>query len=112
MTLVYATLAVFIQHSGQRSKKTGWLITFVMGDIIFCAVDLAIITLLANAGLPSHCGGLATTKKEKDGHKVYKPPPGYSTPGFTWGDDDEQKGELDRFCAFERSYYAIALGLV
>ncbi|KAK3956699.1 hypothetical protein QBC32DRAFT_202004 [Pseudoneurospora amorphoporcata] len=111
MTLVYATLAVFIQHSGQRSKKTGWLITFIMGDIIFCGVDLAIITLLANAGLPSHCGGLTTTKKEDDDHKVYKPRPGFTAPGFTSGYDGE-KGELDRFCAFERSYYAIALGLV
>lgn len=112
MTLVYATLAVFIQHSGQRSKKTGWLITFIMGDILFCGVDLAIITLLANAGLPSHCGGLATTKKyDDDDHKVYKPRPGFTTPGFTSGYDG-QKGELDRFCAFERSYYAIALGLV
>ncbi|KAK3402165.1 hypothetical protein B0T20DRAFT_133147 [Sordaria brevicollis] len=113
MTLVYATLAVFIQHSGQRSKKTSWLVTFIMGDIIFCGVDLAIITLLANAGLPSHCGGLATTKKfdDDDHNKVYKPRPGYTTPGFTSGYDG-QKGELDRFCAFERSYYAIALGLV
>ncbi|KAK3484739.1 hypothetical protein B0T13DRAFT_498691 [Neurospora crassa] len=109
MTLVYATLVVFIQHSGHRSRKTGWLITFVMGDIIFCGVDLAIITLLANAGLPSHCSGLATTK-EDDHHKVYIPPPGFTTPGFASGSDGE-KGQLDKFCAFERSYYAIALGL-
>lgn len=111
MTLVYATLAVFIQHSGQRSKKTGWLVTFVVGDVIFCGIALGIITLLANAGLPSHCGGLTTFKKEDEDHKVYKPRPGYTAPGFTSGYDG-QKGELDRFCAFERSYYAIALGLV
>ncbi|KAK3492866.1 uncharacterized protein B0T23DRAFT_442717 [Neurospora hispaniola] len=110
MTLVYATLVVFIQHSGHRSRKTGWLITFVMGDIIFCGLDLAVITLLANAGLPSHCGGLATTK-EDDHHKLYIPPPGFTTPGFASGSDGE-KGQLDKFCAFERSYYAIALGLV
>ncbi|ESA42134.1 hypothetical protein GE21DRAFT_8747 [Neurospora crassa] len=110
MTLVYATLVVFIQHSGHRSRKTGWLFTFVMGDIIFCGVDLAIITLLANAGLPSHCSGLATTKEE-DHHKVYIPPPGFTTPGFASGSVGE-KGQLDKFCAFERSYYAIALGLV
>lgn len=110
MTLVYATLAVFIQHSGHRSRQTGWLFTFVMGDIIFCAIDLAVITLLANAGLPSHCGGLATIK-EDDHHKVYTPPPGFTTPGFASGSDGE-KGQLDKFCAFERSYFAIALGLV
>ena len=82
-----------------------------MGDIIFCAVDLAIITLLANAGIPSHCGGLTTTKTDSNHNPYTSARPGFTTEGFA-DENDGQKGELDRFCAFERSYFAIALGLV
>ncbi|KAK3945600.1 hypothetical protein QBC46DRAFT_94979 [Diplogelasinospora grovesii] len=108
--LVYTSLALIIQHTGQRSRRTAWLTTFIVADVIFLAMDLGIISLLAQAGVPSNCAGLTRQDFTKD-DKPNQPAPGYTTIRFS-NESSGQLGELDKYCAFERSYYFIAIGLV
>lgn len=56
--LGYSALAITVQHTGQRSRKTPWLASFVVGDLIVCTTLLGTITTLAHAGLPVHCAGM------------------------------------------------------
>jgi hypothetical protein len=56
--LVYTVLALLIQHTGGRSKRSGWLTAFIVNDILSIGVAVGLITLLARAGLPSMCVGL------------------------------------------------------
>ncbi|KAH8884653.1 hypothetical protein GQ53DRAFT_386247 [Thozetella sp. PMI_491] len=106
---IYTLFAMTVLHTGQRSKSTSWLVFFIVLDVKFCAISVAIITLLASAGLPSNCGGL--TKSDPNSIDNRRPQLGYSSIGFT-NESGDQKGELDKFCAFERSYYFIAVGFI
>ena len=56
--LGYSTVAIIFQRTKRRSKNTSWLGCFVFFDVLFCAITLGIITLLARAGLPVHCKGM------------------------------------------------------
>lgn len=53
--LVYTTMALI----GGRSKRAGWLTFFIVCDVLFVGVDIAIITVLARAGLPASCVGFS-----------------------------------------------------
>lgn len=55
--LIYTTLALVVQHTSGRSKRTPWLVAFVVWDVLFVGVDLGMITVLARAGVPSSCAG-------------------------------------------------------
>ena len=67
---------------------------------------LGIISVLGRGGLPIHCGGLT----RKDAWTI-RPEPPFDTIGFSDG-TLEQLGELDKLCAFEHPYFAIANILV
>jgi len=56
--LLYTVFALILQNTGKRIKRKGWLVTFVSLDILFCAVDIAIVCMLSRAGLPDHCHGM------------------------------------------------------
>ncbi len=129
---------------------TSCLVFFIICDICFLGVTLAIITLLAGAGVPANCGGLtrsdcqspilpapsvfpplrislnsynpnplpsallstaSNSVPDGPGDQANHPSVGCSTVRFS-NEGPGQKGELDKFCAFERSYYFIAIGLV
>jgi hypothetical protein len=130
--LGYSTIAIIFQRTKQRSKNTSWLGCFVFCDVLFCAITLGIITLLARAGLPVHCKGmteewcqypsihpsthgillqLLTSILVNSNNKSNELKGGYTTINFS----DESPGEigkLDKFCGFERSYFFIAMALV
>ncbi|KAK0617120.1 hypothetical protein B0T14DRAFT_258642 [Immersiella caudata] len=112
--LVYTTLAMFIQHTGGRSKRKGWLVAFIIFDLWFVAVDLGIVTLLSRAGLPDHCRGL--TKRDHETWEVASegnPFPPAIVPGFTdESTNDGLEGTLDKFCGYERSFFVIAMAIV
>lgn len=44
------------------------MVASVCFDVVFCFVDLTIISLLSYAGLPSNCSGLAPSKGMKAYH--------------------------------------------
>ncbi|KAK4454111.1 hypothetical protein QBC34DRAFT_177552 [Podospora aff. communis PSN243] len=114
--LVYTTLALFVQHTGGRSKRKGWLIAFIVFDVLFVALDLGIVTLLSRAGLPDHCKGL--TKRDSDDGMWPEPAvsgghsPPISIPGFSDESIDGVEGSLDKFCGYERSFFVIAMAVV
>ncbi|KAH8904229.1 hypothetical protein BR93DRAFT_131944 [Coniochaeta sp. PMI_546] len=108
--LVYTTLALLIQHTGGRSKRSSWLTCFIVGDVMFIGVVVGLITVLARAGLPSMCVGLTNGDFSSD-VRPDKPSYGYTTIRFS-DEAPGHKGELDRYCAFERSVYFIAIGLI
>lgn len=56
--LVYTTLALLLQHTGGRSRRSSWLTCFIVSDVMFIGVAVGLITVLARAGLPSMCVGL------------------------------------------------------
>ena len=56
---MYTVVALVVQHTGRRTTKKKWLVAFIVLDVVFCGLSLAIITILAIAGVPGHCGGLA-----------------------------------------------------
>ncbi|KAG7286621.1 hypothetical protein NEMBOFW57_008932 [Staphylotrichum longicolle] len=102
--LGYSILAIF---GGRRSNKTGWLTFFIVCDVVMCAILLGIITTLSHAGLPVHCAGMTRITDPNEKYSI----PGYTTIGFS----DEslgQRGQLDTFCGFDRSYFAIANALI
>ncbi|OIW25062.1 hypothetical protein CONLIGDRAFT_80699 [Coniochaeta ligniaria NRRL 30616] len=110
ITLIYTTLALIIQHTGGRSRRSGWLTCFIVSDAMFIGAVVGLITVLARAGLPVMCVGLTSGDFGPD-DRPDKPGYGYTTIRFS---DEMQghKGELDRYCAFERSVYFIAIGLI
>jgi hypothetical protein len=116
MLLVYTTLALFIQHTGRRAKRKGWLVAFIVFDVLFVAVDLGIVTLLSRAGLPDHCKGL--TKRDLDDGMWPEPAvsgghsPPISIPGFSDESIDGVEGGLDKFCGYERSFFVIAMAII
>ncbi|KAK0629001.1 hypothetical protein B0T17DRAFT_489790 [Bombardia bombarda] len=103
ITFLYSTLAIWVQHTGERSKKTGWLAFFVASDVLFIGLDLTIICLLSQAGLPRHCSGLTSPDSP--------PPPDFTTLGFS-DEGAGHHGQLDHLCAFERSFFFISIGLI
>ncbi|KAK3332097.1 hypothetical protein B0T19DRAFT_94575 [Cercophora scortea] len=108
--LVYTATALITQSTRERHKSKPWLIFFIVLDAVFCAVTISVISVMASAGLPIHCGGL--TRSDYTGEDApNKPDPGYTTVRFS-DQENGHKGELDRFCAFEQSYYFIAIGLI
>jgi len=113
LLLCYTALNLLILHTRGRSKKTPWLVFFVVMDILCCGAILAIITLLARAGVPSNCAGMTidpTADKLKN-TVFHDDDNGFSTPRFS----DEipgSRGQLDKLCAYERAYYFISVGLI
>ncbi|KAJ9151296.1 hypothetical protein NKR23_g3146 [Pleurostoma richardsiae] len=105
--LIYTALMLLFQQTSRRSSRAGWLASFIIGDVIFCGVDIGIITVLAYAGLPDNCAGL--TRSDFDhGDAPNSPKPGYTTVRFS-DESGGQRGELDRFCGMERSFYFVAV---
>jgi len=107
--LVYTALAIAIAHTGGRSKRKGWLIAFIVFDVLFCAVALGLVTLLSRAGLPDHCRGL--TKSVQDNNLSGRGSPDFAILGFS-DESEGQYGHLDQFCGYERSFFVISLALV
>ena len=56
--LIYTVIAMALQHTGKRTDKKGWLLTFIITDVLFLSADLAILCILSRSGLPQHCHGL------------------------------------------------------
>ncbi|KAK3349900.1 hypothetical protein B0T25DRAFT_570499 [Lasiosphaeria hispida] len=108
--LVYTTLSIIAQNTGERSKKKGWLICFVVLDVCFCGLALAIISLLSQAGVPSYCKGLTRSDYDDD-DAPNQPRYGFTTIRFS-DESEGQHGHLDKYCGFERSYFFIAIALV
>ncbi|KAI1800289.1 hypothetical protein F4811DRAFT_44147 [Daldinia bambusicola] len=111
VALIYSGLVLLIQHSGnqQRRSSTIWATIFVAGDVLLTGIMIAIISVLSRTGLPTDCHGLTRDDMEKGGAPD-NPPPGYDTTRF--GDGDDIKGLLDKYCSLERSFYSIAIALV
>ncbi|KAK3381591.1 hypothetical protein B0H63DRAFT_476133 [Podospora didyma] len=101
LLFIYTTVSLFIQHTGQRSERKSWLICSIVFDVIFCAFALSMVSVLAYSGLPLHCGGLTRLFPGMDPN----------TPRFGDGDAGT-RGELDKFCGLEQSFYIIALSFV
>ncbi|KAK4654592.1 hypothetical protein QC762_409010 [Podospora pseudocomata] len=104
---VYTTIAILVQHYNWRSITEPWLVAFVVLDLIFCAMTMVIISLLAWNGLPVSCVGLTRPKEYLAGDALN----GFSTNGFTDGNQN-MPGELDKFCPLERAYFGFAHALV
>ncbi|KAK3384305.1 hypothetical protein B0T24DRAFT_79646 [Lasiosphaeria ovina] len=101
---IYTTLALVFRHTGQRSKRPACFVCFIVTDSIACATILAIITLLARAGLPKDCDGFATFDGEGEMASVQRNVYYYNAalPKLT----------LQKFCGLERSTYSVAISLV
>lgn len=54
---------------------------------------------------------LVDTLSDEKGDAYNKPAPGYSTVRFSNGGPGE-KGQLDRYCALERTYYFVAVAIM
>ncbi|KAL2021282.1 hypothetical protein VTK56DRAFT_7361 [Thermocarpiscus australiensis] len=109
LVLVLTTLLYVFQRTVHRSKKTARFACCVVCDVFVCGVLLAIITLLAHAGVPLHCAGMTRSDYTRD-DTPNNPDEGYTTIRFS--DEDGERGELDRFCSLDRAYYCIAAALV
>ncbi|KAK0742531.1 hypothetical protein B0T21DRAFT_361576 [Apiosordaria backusii] len=111
IVLVYTTVAILVQHCGWRSVTKPGLIAFVVFDLVFCAMVLGIISLLARSGLPVNCVGLTRTDYQPGDTQ---PPPhsyGFSTVRFS-NESGGLPGQLDKFCGLERAYFGFANALV
>ncbi|KAF3761906.1 hypothetical protein M406DRAFT_353316 [Cryphonectria parasitica EP155] len=100
---VYATLSLSIIHTRQRSRRTPFLVCTICLDVVFCFIDITILSLLSFTGLPSNCSGLTTSTWLK-GDKPDLPTRGYSTIRFS-NEQDGHRGELDKYCSMERGFF-------
>ncbi|KAI1086712.1 hypothetical protein F5B19DRAFT_120096 [Rostrohypoxylon terebratum] len=110
VAFVYSAVVLLFQHSGapQRRSSTTIIATFVIGDLVLSGIMIAIVTVLARAGLPTDCYGLTRSNMEK-GDAPNDPPKGFGTIRFGNGN---MKGVLDRYCGLEQSFYFIAAALI
>ncbi|KAK9793104.1 hypothetical protein AB5N19_02850 [Seiridium cardinale] len=110
ITLVYTAIVLLLQHTGRRHLKSKDTITFVfvVGDILFMGLTIGLFSIISRSGVPSNCAGLTRSDYESD-DAPDDPRSGYDTVRFGSGD---QKGELDHFCALERGYYFITIGIL
>ncbi|KAI5856715.1 hypothetical protein GGS23DRAFT_588843 [Durotheca rogersii] len=112
VAFIYSSIVLLMQHVGSRRQRTSTTLiaVFVVGDLMFNGLTIAIITLLARAGLPSDCHGLTRTNVEP-GDAPDLPREGFDTIRF--GNKERgEKGQLDRYCSMERGFYCIAVALV
>ncbi|KAI1078146.1 hypothetical protein F5B20DRAFT_244806 [Whalleya microplaca] len=112
IALIYSAVVLLVQHTGsqRRRSKTSLIAAFIVGDVVFNGLTIAIITILARTGVPSDCHGLTRDDVEQ-GDSPDIPPPGYDTIRF--GDEtDDERGLLDKYCALEGAFYFIAVALV
>jgi hypothetical protein len=107
LVLGYSILAIVLQHTGRRSKKTRWLTASIVCDVLLSAVLLGVVNVLARAGLPVHCGGM-TRIDIKPGIDLK---PGFTTIGFS-DESSGKRGELDALCEYEHPYYVLANALM
>ncbi|KAI0836391.1 hypothetical protein F5Y06DRAFT_274068 [Hypoxylon sp. FL0890] len=107
VALIYSAVVLLFQHAGSphRRSSTRLIAAFVAGDVVFNGMMIAVITVLAGTGLPANCHGLTKSNGDPPGD----PPEGYGTTGFG---DGYIKGQLDRYCSLEQSFYFIAAGLI
>ncbi|OTA61653.1 hypothetical protein K449DRAFT_65510 [Hypoxylon sp. EC38] len=110
IAFIYSAVVLLFQHAGgpRRRSSTPLIAAFVAGDVVFNGMMIAVITVLARTGLPADCHGLTRSDKES-GDASDNPPEGYGTERFG---DGNIKGELDKYCSLEQSFYFIAAGLV
>lgn len=109
-SLIFSTLALVLIRTGERGKKTPWLVAAILGDLVFIGILLAEITILSQAGLPAHCAGLTRGNYLPEDAKE-APRPGYTSIRFS-NQFGGNKGELDRYCALSRGFFIIAIALV
>ncbi|KAL7622560.1 hypothetical protein AAE478_008067 [Parahypoxylon ruwenzoriense] len=112
IAFIYSGLVLLMQHAGSRRQRfsTKLIAFFIAGDVLFNGMAIAIITVLARAGLPTDCHGLTRDDMEI-GDAPDDPPDGYSTIRF--GDKErDRKGLLDKYCSLERGFYFIEAALV
>ncbi|KAI1777254.1 hypothetical protein F4818DRAFT_342145 [Hypoxylon cercidicola] len=112
VAFIYSAVVLLVQHTGNRRRRssTPLIATFIVGDVVFNGVTIAIITILARTGLPTDCHGLTRSDFDTD-DAPDEPPEGYQTVRFGNGDLGI-KGELDKYCTLERGFYFIAVALV
>ncbi|KAI1473106.1 uncharacterized protein F4812DRAFT_39545 [Daldinia caldariorum] len=110
IALIYSGLVLSIQHSGNQRRRSSTILAtiFVAGDVLLTGIMIAIISVLSRTGLPTDCHGLTRDDMEK-GDAPDNPPPEYDT---RFGDGDDIKGLLDKYCSLEQSFYSIAIALV
>ncbi|KUI70017.1 hypothetical protein VM1G_05485 [Cytospora mali] len=104
---VYTSLSLLIMHTYQRSKRTAWMVCSTCFDVVFCFVNVAIVSILAFTGVPSNCSGL-TSSILKKGDSRTLPALGYTTIGFS-NEQDGHRGALDKYCGMEQAFYSIAI---
>ncbi|KAL8418032.1 hypothetical protein RB594_001587 [Gaeumannomyces avenae] len=109
-SLLFSTLALALIRTGKRGQKTPWLVTAILGDLVFIGILLAELTILSQAGLPANCAGLTRSNYLPEDSKE-EPKTGYTSTRFS-NQFGGSKGELDRYCALSRGFFIIALGLV
>ncbi|KAI1480925.1 hypothetical protein F4774DRAFT_64782 [Daldinia eschscholtzii] len=111
IALIYSGVVLLMHHSGNRRSRpsTTSATIFIAGDALPTGIMIAIIAILSRTGLPTDCHGLTRNDIEKD-DAPDNPPPGYDTIRF--GDGNDIKGLLDRYCSLEQSFYSIAIALV
>ncbi|KAI8958124.1 hypothetical protein F5Y11DRAFT_53656 [Daldinia sp. FL1419] len=111
VALIYSGIVLLMQHSGNRRRRSGVRLAtvFIAGDVLFNGLMIAIITVLCRTGLPTDCHGLTRDDNEKD-DAPNDPPLGYDTIRF--GNGNDIKGVLDRYCSLEQSFYYIAVALM
>ncbi|XXG95751.1 hypothetical protein Hte_002022 [Hypoxylon texense] len=63
IAFVYSAIVLLVQHAGSRRRRssTPLIATFIVADVVFNGVTVAIITVLARTGLPTDCHGLTRT---------------------------------------------------
>ncbi|EJT80807.1 hypothetical protein GGTG_00801 [Gaeumannomyces tritici R3-111a-1] len=109
-SLLFSTLALTLIRTGRRGQKTPWLVTAILGDLVFIGILLAELTILSQAGLPANCAGLTRSNYLPEDSRE-APKTGYSSIRFS-NQFGGSKGELDRYCALSRGFFIIVVGLV
>jgi len=110
IVLLYTSIVMLVLHTCKKSTRRRYLVTFLVWDLLFVGVAIAMISIYSFAGVPNNCSGM-TRANYGPGDAPDDPAPGFTTVRFgqgLWG----SYGELDIYCDIPRVDYAFCVLLI
>lgn len=110
IVVAYLVITIFVLHILHKSNRRRYIVTFIVWDLLFTGVCIAMISVYSFAGVPNNCGGM-TRSNWGPGDAPNDPAPGFTTIRFGPGTFGNY-GELDIYCDIPITDYSFCVILV
>ncbi|KAI0019155.1 hypothetical protein F4780DRAFT_459958 [Xylariomycetidae sp. FL0641] len=112
VALIYSSLVLLVYHTGKQRLQPGTPVisSVIIGDVILTGLMIAIVTVLARAGVPSTCEGLVRDNRDLD-TRLDDAQARWTAVRNT-SDWLKEKRTMGRYCALERAYYFLTIAMI